>query len=66
MYDEDDELDERMYQMMARDLEVEASCRVCGCSDDAPCEGGCEWVEEDLCSRCAEPHRAPAMGRQVA
>lgn len=27
-------------------------CRECGCTDDAPCEGGCSWVEEDLCSRC--------------
>lgn len=29
-------------------------CRVCGCTDDNPCEGGCEWVEEDLCSSCAD------------
>jgi hypothetical protein len=35
-----------------------ARCRVCGCSEDEPCEGGCEWVEDpldegELCSRCA-------------
>lgn len=29
-------------------------CRVCGCTDDHACEGGCYWVEPDLCSRCAE------------
>lgn len=29
-------------------------CRVCGCSDYDPCEGGCSWVEEDLCSVCLE------------
>jgi hypothetical protein len=29
-------------------------CRECGCSDEAPCEGGCAWVEEDLCSACAD------------
>ncbi|HEY0410206.1 MAG TPA: hypothetical protein VGE42_08050, partial [Candidatus Dormibacteraeota bacterium] len=33
-------------------------CRVCGCTEDEPCEGGCEWVEDpldegELCSRCA-------------
>lgn len=27
-------------------------CRVCGCTDDHACEGGCSWVEEDLCSAC--------------
>ncbi len=29
-------------------------CRVCGCTDDNACEGGCYWVEPDLCSSCAE------------
>lgn len=29
-----------------------ATCRVCGCTDDAACPGGCEWAD-DLCSRCA-------------
>lgn len=27
-------------------------CRVCGCTDAAACEGGCSWVEADLCSAC--------------
>jgi ParB family chromosome partitioning protein len=27
-------------------------CRVCGCTDDRACEGGCSWVEADLCSAC--------------
>jgi hypothetical protein len=27
-------------------------CRVCGCTNEAACFGGCEWVELDLCSRC--------------
>jgi hypothetical protein len=25
-------------------------CRLCGCTDDFACEGGCSWVEQDLCS----------------
>jgi hypothetical protein len=27
-------------------------CRVCGCTDYEACDGGCEWVEPDLCSQC--------------
>jgi len=33
------------------------ACRICGCTDDHACEGGCSWVVDpdfgDLCSRCA-------------
>ena len=35
-------------------LNDEQKCRVCGCTWNSPCEGGCYWVEEDLCSKCAE------------
>lgn len=28
------------------------TCRVCGCTDARACEGGCWWVEADLCSAC--------------
>lgn len=31
-----------------------ATCRVCGCTDDAACFGGCYWVAEDLCSSCGD------------
>ncbi|MEW6573161.1 MAG: hypothetical protein AB1374_05960 [Bacillota bacterium] len=31
-----------------------ATCRICGCTDERACPGGCYWVEPDLCSRCAE------------
>lgn len=30
----------------------ERFCRVCGCTESNACEGGCYWVEPDLCSRC--------------
>lgn len=30
-------------------------CRKCGCKDYSPCDGGCYWVEDDLCSKCVEP-----------
>lgn len=29
-------------------------CRRCGCTDDQACEGGCWWVEPDLCSACQD------------
>ncbi len=28
-------------------------CRTCGCTQERACPGGCRWVEDDLCSRCA-------------
>ena len=28
-------------------------CRKCGCTDLRACAGGCSWIEDDLCSRCA-------------
>lgn len=27
-------------------------CRMCGCTDDRACPGGCWWTEADLCSSC--------------
>jgi len=27
-------------------------CRECGCTPWTPCEGGCYWVDADLCSAC--------------
>ena len=27
-------------------------CKVCGCTDYRGCDGGCYWVEHDLCSKC--------------
>jgi len=33
------------------------ACRVCGCTDMRACEGGCYWVERDLCSRCEKQGR---------
>jgi hypothetical protein len=34
-------------------IEIHRTCRVCGCTDDKACEGGCYWVDYDLCSSCA-------------
>ena len=29
-------------------------CRICGCTEESACSGGCEWVDHEhtLCSRC--------------
>lgn len=32
--------------------EFENHCRRCGCTDTRACDGGCWWVEADLCSAC--------------
>lgn len=29
-------------------------CRVCGCTDDRACAGGCRWAQDDLCTACVE------------
>ncbi len=34
------------------------ACRVCGCTHDRACAGGCSWVETDLCSTCDAVLRA--------
>jgi len=41
-------------------LEVEdiRFCRVCGCTYHNPCEGGCGWADEDLCTACANDDEA--------
>ncbi len=46
-------------------VEVERECRVCECTDEWGCLvpgdrgllDACEWVEDDLCSACAESWR---------
>lgn len=39
---------------MAKRTKVIGRCRICGCTDDRACHGGCSWVnkEHDLCSVC--------------
>jgi len=32
---------------------TDAECRVCGCTNERACPGGCVWAEPNLCSRCA-------------
>lgn len=29
-------------------------CRVCGCTEESACFGGCYWVAPDLCSQCGD------------
>lgn len=42
----------------------QGKCRVCGCTEDHACEGGCSWADEaqTLCTSCvAEPAAADAV-----
>jgi hypothetical protein len=34
-------------------VDAEQVCRICGCTQNNACQGGCYWVESDLCSACA-------------
>lgn len=47
---------ERIFAMleerMAEEDESDPACRVCGCTEERACPGGCWWVEPDLCSEC--------------
>lgn len=43
----------RWQKYIIEKTENEAVCRVCGCTQYNACEGGCYWVEPDLCSKCA-------------
>lgn len=40
------------------------ACRVCGCTQDHACQGGCWWTEDDLCSAC-DPRVSPSVGDRV-
>lgn len=33
-------------------MKGEQKCKFCGCTNSQACEGGCEWVSADLCSKC--------------
>jgi hypothetical protein len=35
-------------------LLLPGTCRICGCTDDEACEGGCFWLDSTatLCSQC--------------
>src|SRR5213082_59140 len=33
-------------------ITAQGRCRVCGCTDERACAGGCIWAEPNLCSRC--------------
>lgn len=48
------ELREMIAYILDEEEKDEQKCRVCGCTQYNACEGGCYWVKEDLCSKCAE------------
>jgi hypothetical protein len=48
---------------MANTRRRRRSCRVCGCTNQRGCPGGCYWVDKDLCSSCAPKRKAPKAAR---
>lgn len=44
---------ERWLLQCVKETTLGMVCRVCECTDLHACEGGCYWVEPNLCSRCA-------------
>lgn len=39
--------------------EIEGVCRICGCTDEWGCDGGCSWADPQhtICSECAKESR---------
>lgn len=33
-------------------IPTEPKCKICGCTDDHACKGGCYWAAPNLCSKC--------------
>lgn len=47
-------LEDEVFDLDPEDLEgAGPRCVGCGCTEDNPCDGGCIWASETLCSRCA-------------
>lgn len=42
------------------------TCRVCKCTEDRACVGGCYWMLPGLCSRCAERLEEEKQQRRAA
>lgn len=38
----------------SRRISIFSRCRICGCTWDRACPGGCGWAEDGLCTVCAE------------
>lgn len=32
--------------------EINPMCKVCGCTNEKGCPGGCSWIKPGLCSSC--------------
>lgn len=34
-------------------IKLNRQCRICGCTDEEACPGGCSWSQPEICSTCA-------------
>lgn len=44
----------RMFFRTGVPEDLEQICMFCGCTDEEACPGGCSWVAQNVCSRCAD------------
>lgn len=55
---------DRLHPQLAGAIVEEWSpvCRICGCTDEEACDGGCAWVQgdPDLCTSCQAKAKATA------
>jgi len=49
-------------QLNNEDPQPVQKCRVCGCTQERACPGGCYWVEPDLCSSCVDEQIEISIG----
>lgn len=54
-----DQISDDIIDRLNTNVPPDRKCRVCGCTPDQACPGGCFWVEEDLCSSCASECEEP-------
>jgi hypothetical protein len=67
-----DATDEELDQISAAFIEIGVElyrrarvrcCRVCGCTEDNACDGGCTWIGEELCSAHPDESRITVVSR---
>lgn len=45
---------------------IDRQCHTCGCTQNRACDGGCSWVDVDLCSTCSPLTKVAAAMAEAA
>lgn len=56
-YADENNMGQKIFTKGSIEIVIEVSegtqaCRVCGCTQERACPGGCFWAEVNLCSEC--------------